>query len=109
MNAYEIKTRLDRNRISSLMDAETWMNANKAVELGFADGILDRDDDVEDVGAPDVSAMYSKVKVTNSLRERIAAKCKIDHIDCNEKSDIVSCGRSANDIRERLDFIKRFI
>ena len=109
MNAYEIKTGLDRNRISSLMDAETWMNANKAVELGFADGILEREDAVEDVEAPDVSAMYSKVKVTNSLRERIAAKCKINLVECKEKSDIVPCGRSANDIRERLDFIKRFI
>ena len=37
VNAYEIKTGLSRARISHLMDAETWMNANKAIELGFAD------------------------------------------------------------------------
>ena len=37
MNAYEIKTGMSRAKISHLMDAETWMNANKAVELGFAD------------------------------------------------------------------------
>ena len=43
MNAYEIKTGMSRAKISHLMDAETWMNANKAVELGFADGILARD------------------------------------------------------------------
>lgn len=36
MNAYEIKTGMSRAKISHLMDAETWMNANKAVELGFA-------------------------------------------------------------------------
>jgi len=30
------------------MDAETWMNANKAVELGFADGILQRKTEDED-------------------------------------------------------------
>ena len=40
INAYEIKTGLSRAKISHLMDSETWMNANKAVELGFADGIL---------------------------------------------------------------------
>ena len=40
MNAYEIKTGMSRAKISHLMDAETWMNANKAVELGFADGYL---------------------------------------------------------------------
>ena len=43
MNAYEIKTGLSRAKISHLMDAETWMDANKAVELCFADGILERD------------------------------------------------------------------
>ena len=40
INAYEIKTGLSRAKLSHLMDAETWMNANKAVELGFADDLL---------------------------------------------------------------------
>ena len=42
INAYEIKTGLSRTKLSHMMDAETWMDANKAVELGFADGILER-------------------------------------------------------------------
>lgn len=42
INAYEIKTGLSRAKISHLMDEETWMDAHKAVELGFADGILER-------------------------------------------------------------------
>lgn len=42
MNAYQKKTGLQRAHIARLMDEETWMNANKAVELGFADGILDK-------------------------------------------------------------------
>ena len=40
INAYEIKTGLSRKEISRMMDAETWFDAHKAVELGFADGIL---------------------------------------------------------------------
>lgn len=40
INAYEIKTGMSRAKISRLMDEETWMNANKAIELGFADDIL---------------------------------------------------------------------
>ena len=36
INAYEIKTGLSRAKLSHLMDAETWMDANKAVELGFS-------------------------------------------------------------------------
>ena len=41
INAYEIKTGLSRARLSHLMDQETWMNAKKAIELGFADGMLE--------------------------------------------------------------------
>jgi ATP-dependent Clp protease protease subunit len=40
MNAYEIKTKLPRQRLAKMMDDDTWMNAGKAVELGFADKIL---------------------------------------------------------------------
>lgn len=55
INAYEIKTGMSRAKISHLMDDETWMDANKAVELGFADDVLSRptlkkeeDDEEED-------------------------------------------------------------
>ncbi|MEG0580468.1 MAG: Clp protease ClpP, partial [Niameybacter sp.] len=37
INAYELKTGLTRAKLSHLMDAESWFNAKKAVELGFAD------------------------------------------------------------------------
>ena len=40
INAYAAKTGLSRSRISKLMSDETWINAKKAVELGFADVIL---------------------------------------------------------------------
>ena len=40
INAYTAKSGLSHNRISKLMENETWMNAKKAVELGFADEIL---------------------------------------------------------------------
>ena len=40
INAYAKKTRMSRNKISQLMENETWLNARKAVELGFADEVL---------------------------------------------------------------------
>lgn len=40
INAYETRTGLSRPVISRMMDEETWMDARKAVDLGFADGIL---------------------------------------------------------------------
>ena len=43
INAYAFKTGLSRNRISKLMENETWISARKAVEWGFADEILFED------------------------------------------------------------------
>lgn len=48
LNAYELKTGLSRSKLSHMMDNETWMNATKAVELGFADGILYRNEDEDE-------------------------------------------------------------
>ena len=52
INAYAAKTGLSRNRISKLMSDETWLNAKKALELGFADEILFADKK-EDPNEPD--------------------------------------------------------
>lgn len=75
VNAYEIKTGLSRNKISRLMDAETWFNAKKAVELGFADSILYTEENKE--GEPDVDAMlFSRAAVTNSLLTKLSINKK---------------------------------
>lgn len=77
MNAYEIKTGLARDKISKLMDAESWFNAKKAVELGFADEIMFSGMDVakDDTGtkvADEMNApvMFSRAAVTNSLLDK---------------------------------------
>ena len=41
INAYQIKTGLDRKALARMMSEETWMDCNKAIELGFADGVLE--------------------------------------------------------------------
>lgn len=68
LNAYEIKTGLSRAKLSHLMDAETWMNAKKAVELGFADGILT---DEKKSAADAVPYAFSRRAVTNSLLSKL--------------------------------------
>lgn len=40
INAYASKSGLSHARIANLMSNETWINAKKAVELGFADEVL---------------------------------------------------------------------
>jgi ATP-dependent Clp protease protease subunit len=57
LNAYVKKTGLSKNKLSKLMDDETWMDANKAVELHFADRVMERPDlyheDDEEKKVPD--------------------------------------------------------
>lgn len=55
LNAYEDKTGLKRSKLSKMMDDETWFNAKKAVELGFADKILFAEDTVEKTEEDDES------------------------------------------------------
>ena len=100
INAYEIKTGLSRAKLSHLMDAETWMDANKAVELGFADEIMQRNSESEEVPTPAVSMLYSKANVVNSLMEKIAAKCAIEPKPNRTQK--------ADDLMDRLNLIKNW-
>lgn len=86
INAYEIKTKMTREAIAKLMDAETWMDATKAVELGFADDILQRE--------PLVMAsnmLYAKHTVDGQLWNKMREKYKV-------KEE----GRSVRDLMSRL-------
>ena len=74
MNAYEIKTGLSRAVISHLMDAESWFNAKKAVELHFADEILFSPQEHEDLPDDMEAMMFSRAAVTNSLLSKLIPK-----------------------------------
>lgn len=100
INAYEIKTGLSRTKLSHLMDAETWMDATKAVELGFADEIMQRSDNAENMEPPVVSMLYSKANVVDSLMDKVVAKCAI-------KSEPPRKTK-ADDLMARLNLIKNW-
>ena len=70
INAYEIKTGLSRARLSHLMDAETWLSAHKAVELGFADDLLFQAADDPAPPQPE-SFAFSRRTVTNRLLNKL--------------------------------------
>jgi ATP-dependent Clp protease protease subunit len=97
INAYEIKTDLSRSKLSQLMDSETWMNANKAVELGFADGILEKSSDEVQNG---ISMQFSRKAVNSALFNKISAKYEIPKTQNKQ---------SAAELLNRLDSIKKCI
>lgn len=80
INAYEIKTGLSRAKISRLMDAETWMNAKKAVELGFADSVLYENREHLTGEAAD-GLTFSRAAVTNSLLSKFGQGTQNTNID----------------------------
>jgi ATP-dependent Clp protease protease subunit len=100
INAYEIKSGLSRNKISKLMDAETWMNAKEAKRLGFADEILFADGDEslnEDEEISDEGHMlFSRKAVTDSLLSKLIPKNKPKETDDALKAD---------DLRKRLSLL----
>ena len=100
INAYEMKSNLSRKELSKLMDSEYWMNANEALEKGFIDDILYRDnsEDTLMVAAPAASMGYSPTQIQNSIMEKISAKCKIEKPTENS--------RTADELLERLNLIK---
>ncbi|WP_031405279.1 head maturation protease, ClpP-related [Geobacillus vulcani] len=73
VNAYALKTGRSRNKISQMMDDETWMSANVAVKEGFADGILYQD------GKPEVTdvAAFSRLAIVNSANRSMQDIMKI--------------------------------
>jgi ATP-dependent Clp protease protease subunit len=103
INAYEIKTGMSRAKLSHLMDAETWMDAHSAVELGFADEIMKRSVDQEEDEEEQKKGvtLFSPIAVTNSLMDKLAKKCHIEKPEVKE--------RTVSDLMERLEIIKNHI
>ena len=128
INAYVLKTGLSRPKLSHLMDAETWMDANKAVELGFADEIMTRaktepekdegdslEEDEEEKKFPPApsSMLFSRRAANNALLNKLAAKYggEKPKADIQSQAQIPAAdtetGRSVDALMERLNLLKR--
>lgn len=73
LNAYELKTGLGRSKLSHLMDSETWFNAQKAKEIGFADEILYTEDQKD---VDNIAMTFSRQAVTNQLLHKLMGEKK---------------------------------
>ena len=88
INAYELKTGLSRDKISKLMDGDTFMNARKALDLGFADRIMYADNEQHDDDGID-AMMFSRAAVMNSLCDSLRKKHKSQEPDNRIPADIM--------------------
>ena len=127
INAYQLKTGLSRAKLSKLMEAETWMNANKAIELGFADGIFGKKQEDEQGNTPDEeeqstasSFLFSRKTVeqenipdeeeqstaSSFLFSRKTVNSNLLNKLTQKTTD--TNGHSVKEIFDRLDTIKKF-
>ena len=124
LNAYVDKTGLSRNKLSKMMDDETWFNAKKAVELGFADKVLfaaeekpkkkpeeDEDPDEkeegkepEEDGEGDEDEKKKKFPFQNAYA--YSRKSVADSF-LNKVTDKVPATVPVDQLRKRLDLLKR--
>lgn len=94
INAYELKTGLSRDEISRLMEQETWMNARKAIELGFADSYIAGDKS----GKAEAFAFSGKTS-EDSLRRKLVARF-------TPKDSGVRTQPSISELEVRLNLLK---
>ena len=135
INAYQLRTGMSRAKISHLMDSETWMNAYKAVELGFADDILfrnaDEKDDEDDNEEIEIGTEETTPEESNEDEEKNqstppaqpkqsanammfsrkttdnALMTKISKHYTPKNTAANKTGRSVNELMERLNLLKR--
>ena len=95
INAYEIKTGQSRAVLSHLMESETWMNAKKAIELHFADGILEDSKKESPVEAYAFASKEFDMQLVNKIASKTRKEAKT--------------GRNINELKNKLTTIKKFI
>jgi len=98
INAYEIKTNLTRAKISHMMDNETWMNAQKAIEVGFADAIL------EDAKKASNEASYAFSMRTSQLS--LLNKITTTHAHTTDQAPPEAGTAALDELETRLNLIK---
>ena len=96
INAYELKTHLSRSKIARMMDDESWMNAYKAVNLGFADGILFEEDTQKPESTEEF--MFSRESAISAVMNRVRKQIK----NTDQQPKV-----SSESLYKRLNLLKR--
>ena len=116
INAYQIKTGMSRTKLSNIMDAETWLNAHKAKELGFCDEVLYENSGAEEDPESKPNFIFSEKVAAVVLMNKIlksVPKPAVDHEHPPEPAaacapePIVPDNRvKAADLEKRLSLLK---
>ncbi len=92
VEGYAARTKLDLEKLSKLMDDETWMTASEAVALGFADGIITTSSKASMVN---FSLPYGYRNMPKSMKDQIL------NVNVPAEEPVSSEGPAADDETER--------
>lgn len=81
-SAYTAKTGKSNEEILKLMDRETWLTANQALEMGFVDGII-RDE------KPLFMNNVSGMRLTDEIRQKVLAEKTAKEKNETEKNELL--------------------
>lgn len=132
INAYAVKTGLSRNKLASLMENETWMDAKEAVKLKFADGVISRnalreeEPDEEEEEEPEegldekeekktgkrktedfAGMLFSQRRVEQAAVNKVTEYCRKN--EGKEHGHEDNTGHLVTDCMNRLDLMKNFM
>lgn len=109
LNAYELKVngKTARSTLATLMENETWLNAEKAIDFGLADGLITRNDDKggeqndNETVSKAKTGIYSNKAMAARLINRLTAA-----VGSNEKKSAENGAIPFNFLSKQLDLIK---
>lgn len=81
--AYTAKTGMSQEEILRLMDRETWITANQAVEMGFVDEILQD-------AMPQYTNQICGMRLTDEIRQKVIAEKKARDAEETEKNELLN-------------------
>lgn len=117
INAYQIKTGLGRTKLRNLMEDDTVLYPQQAVELGFADGIIEAAADARadaspgcGQGTPAIGEVFSQKAADRRLYNRILASIRADTSappdeTPEEKPQGIKIGIKIESLNKRLNFL----
>ena len=118
INAYAAKSGMRRSKIADLMSNETWMNAKKAVEMGFADVVLyaggeepqEADDEKAPVALDITPQLFSSRMMDQAILNRLGIN---EQSEPEEKEPVIGMDGTTEDgavpyqiLMKQLDFLK---
>ena len=125
INAYQTKTGMSRGKLSRLMEDETWMDATKAVELGFADSVIEREqmntaepgvadgderdsDKSMDLAELKPAMLFSRRACQRAVTNKLEEHFKVHPETQDTKTETPTNERPVADLQSRLDLIKQY-